>query len=433
MLQTMLELVGSVAGVEGVLGLLLRLALQGTAVVALAWLLASLAGRRAAAVRHLLWTLSMGVLLVLPLAAALPGVELPLLPPDAPSEALAATSVGRTDATTADPREATLPPPPPSQTVERTGNEEVLAARPSWKPYETLAGPLYVVGLLMALLPLGVGLLRVRRLARSASELAGGRWWAGLLASLTRRLGIARPVSLRRHDTLTVPVTWGWRRPVVLMPPEADGWPEAERRNALLHELAHVSRGDWLLQLAARLACAVHWFNPLVWAAARQLATEAERACDDRVLLGGTQGHDYADQLVLLARRARHGWAPGYAAIAMARPSDLARRVAALLDESTLRGVLRRRSVLVSTAAARAEIVLDNAERRYRVLAQQIATEVRTAARNLESAWQQVQAARAATSLAEESLEAEQTRFEEGMSTSHPATIPQVLAILSGC
>lgn len=67
---------------------------------------------------------------------------------------------------------------------------------------------------------------------------------------------------------------------------------------------------------------------------------------------------------------------------------------------------------------ARAEIALDNAERRYRVLAQQIATEVRTAARNLESAWQQVKAARAATRLAEESLEAEQTRFEEGMSTS---------------
>ncbi|MGH9379574.1 MAG: ankyrin repeat domain-containing protein [Thermoanaerobaculia bacterium] len=353
MLQTMTELVRSIAAVEGAFGILLRLAVQGTAVVALAWVVSSLVRRRAAAVRHLVWTLSTVVLLVLPLAAKLPGVELPLLPPEAQSQTPSAASAASPDAVPVASTEERSLRSLSSQTADRKGGDEgVVVHRPLWDRYETVAGLLYISGMLFSLLPLAVGLLRVRRLARSATELAQEPMWAGLLASLTRRLGITRTVSLRRHGRLTVPVTWGWRRPVVLMPVEADEWPEAERCNALLHELAHVARGDWLLQLAARLACAVHWFNPLVWAAARRLAAEAERACDDRVLLGGTRGHDYADQLVVLARRARHGWAPGYAAIAMARPRDLARRVAALLDEATLRGVLRRRSVILSATAA---------------------------------------------------------------------------------
>ena len=90
-----------------------------------------------------------------------------------------------------------------------------------------------------------------------------------------------------------MPMTWGCLPAVgplpgagarVLLPAEAEEWPEDRRRAVLLHELAHVKRRDCLSQLIAQLACAVHWFNPLIWLAGHRMLVERERACDDLAL-----------------------------------------------------------------------------------------------------------------------------------------------------
>src|SRR5207253_7453555 len=91
----------------------------------------------------------------------------------------------------------------------------------------------------------------------------------------------------------------------VIMPAEADTWPDDRLRIVLLHELAHVKRRDCLTHLLAQLACACYWFNPLVWIAVRRIRTERERACDDLVLACGTEGPDYADELLEIARLMR--------------------------------------------------------------------------------------------------------------------------------
>jgi len=106
----------------------------------------------------------------------------------------------------------------------------------------------------------------------------------------------------------------------------------------LSHELAHISRGDWVVQLGAELLRAVYWFNPLLWLACRRLRLESEHACDDEVMRRGVPGTDYATHLIDLARALnmqRHMWFP---APAMARPSSLERRVRAMLNVDCNRG-----------------------------------------------------------------------------------------------
>jgi hypothetical protein len=87
------------------------------------------------------------------------------------------------------------------------------------------------------------------------------------------------------------------------------------------------------------MACAVHWFNPLAWMAARRLRAERERACDDHVLGTGASACDYAEHLVAVARRLRPA-GRGTLGVAMAGRSAFAERVAALLDGRRARGVL---------------------------------------------------------------------------------------------
>ena len=139
--------------------------------------------------------------------------------------------------------------------------------------------------------------------------------------------------------------------PCILLPGEAQQWNDSDLRRALVHELEHVRRRDWVIQVAARAACALYWFHPLAWVTLRRLCLEAERACDDAVLETGERT-DYAEQLVQLARRMSAGAAQP--AVGMANRSDLSARVTALLNESQRRGRagLVRTAGILSAAAA---------------------------------------------------------------------------------
>jgi len=106
----------------------------------------------------------------------------------------------------------------------------------------------------------------------------------------------------------------------------------------LRHELAHVRRYDCLTQLVGQLACALHWFNPLAWLAARELRVERERACDDEVLRAGGKASDYAEYLLRVARSTRIMGAAALGGLAMARPSQMAGRLLAVLDDRRRRG-----------------------------------------------------------------------------------------------
>ncbi|MGH9833459.1 MAG: M56 family metallopeptidase [Blastocatellia bacterium] len=152
---------------------------------------------------------------------------------------------------------------------------------------------------------------------------------------LASECGIRRNVEVLLHDGISGPQTCGAWRPAILLPYEACEWNEADLRRALVHELEHVRRGDWAMQLAARATCIFYWCHPLVWVALRWLNLEAERAADDAVVRSA-EHTEYAEQLVLLAGRLSK--AQTQAALGMANRSDLSARVSALLDDSQRRG-----------------------------------------------------------------------------------------------
>ena len=83
---------------------------------------------------------------------------------------------------------------------------------------------------------------------------------------------------------------------------DADDWPYEQRRAFLLHELAHARRRDVATRTLAEIARAFYWPHPLAWWLVRRQSAEAERACDDRVLVGGIGADDYATYLLDAAR-----------------------------------------------------------------------------------------------------------------------------------
>ncbi len=168
--------------------------------------------------------------------------------------------------------------------------------------------------------------------------------WTDAADQLREHLNVHTPVRLLQSDQPAVLVTWGVFRPKVLLPIDAPSWDADRIRVVLAHELAHVQRRDWAVQIGSELLRIACWFNPLVWLATSRLRLESERACDDAVVNLGVSGREYALHLLELARqfgRARDI----YPAVAIVpRPSSLERRVTAMLNPR-----LSRRPLSVTT------------------------------------------------------------------------------------
>ncbi|HEX3868092.1 MAG TPA: M56 family metallopeptidase, partial [Gemmatimonadaceae bacterium] len=143
-------------------------------------------------------------------------------------------------------------------------------------------------------------------------------------------LGLGRRGRIFIDDEAAVPMTWGVLRPVVVLPPIARTWDDAQRRIVVLHELAHVRAGDWAFNLAARVVCALYWFHPGAWWIAHGLRADCELACDDRVIAAGVRRSDYAELLVAAANALLNP-VPA-TGIALSQRGGLRARLAAVLD-----------------------------------------------------------------------------------------------------
>jgi bla regulator protein blaR1 len=332
-------------------------AARATVVLLVAAAASVLLRRASAATRHASFTSAVLVLLALPwLSLVLPTLDLPVLPaPPAPMPAPAA-------APDFDVEPGVLDEP---STIDTADAIVPATSAPVTAPARRVSVSMilllvWAVGALAGVLQLAVSAFFVRRIARRAAPIEDAEWHTAL-SNAFAQLGLRRPVRLVTSPSVVVPVVWGYRHGVVMLPPEADTWPADRKRAFLLHELAHVARHDCLTQAFAYLARAVYWPHPLVWWVVRRLRAEAERACDDRVVTAGNPGAEYAHHLLEAARALKRAPRP-LAVLAIAERSSLEDRLLALLDPGLRRGALTPRAlafgVVMSVALAGTVAVL---------------------------------------------------------------------------
>jgi len=298
------------------------LLLKVTAILLLAIAARLVLRRQRAAVRHVVMAAAFAALLVVPAISLIVPAVVVALPVASSPRAIPAAA----DLAAGLHHETNAQPEP----LERPAMARVSSA--VWPSWAALAAGTWALGALLFLAPVIAGLWQIRALRRT-----GLPWRRGQRISerLAGEASIACTVGVLLHESVPGPMTCGVLRPIILLPADARQWPDADLQRAIVHELEHVRRGDWISHCLARVACGVYWLHPLVWIARRTLSLEAERACDDAVV-GRAEATAYADQLIVLAERLSSSAHPP--ALAMASRHDLAARVNAVLDSTQPRG-----------------------------------------------------------------------------------------------
>jgi beta-lactamase regulating signal transducer with metallopeptidase domain len=278
---------------------------------------------RSAALRHLAWACALALTLLLPLVTlAWTDPPVPLrLPITVAARAQTAAGDATTDAE-------------PGLRSGRPGDLWRAAIEPArWSATRWIVA-IWIAGSVFAALRVAVVRLRLSRWRRSLTVVDDPRTLA-LLFDVSLAAGARRSIPLFASERTTAPVALGVLRPAIVLPASWEEWKEPVLRVALMHEVFHVHRRDAATQLLAELVRVAHWFDPLAWIAARALARERERACDEAVLRLGVDATEYASAILAAARAAGSASPRGALALAQRRGSvrDLEARLRSVLDE----------------------------------------------------------------------------------------------------
>jgi TonB family protein len=223
-----------------------------------------------------------------------------------------------------------------SGTVEVT--TVVTAIQPVHRPAPSPALPrselvllVVMAGMAIRLGWLAAGFWKLRRYRRHAEPLAPAPAW-----------GVEAPLLV--SEDVAGPVTFGWRKPVVLLPATFPALEPQVQEAILCHEIMHVRRGDWLFTVAEELVRAVFWFHPAIWWLLGEIGLAREQEVDRLAIEITHEREEYMDALLAIAgARAQLDLAP---APLFLRKRHLRQRVILILKEARM-----SKTHLISTLA----------------------------------------------------------------------------------
>ena len=341
--------------------------------------------RASAGARHLVWLVTLSTLLIMPALAAWGPLPVRILPAANPGPAVPPSAAIARDVGAASPIE------PSAAAGITSGGERLVPAGAASRSVRStraemsglsIAVSVWALVLLAIAGSLAWSALAVRRIVRRAHALDTPEWLAPLW-EVSDRFGLADAPRLLVSDEAKMPFACGVLTPTIVLPADCAGWSLDRRRAVLLHELAHVRRRDLLGHTLGRLVCAVYWFHPLVWTAAKHLRSESERACDDLALSCGARATDYAEHLLEIVTSVRRDATPSVA-LAMARRKEFEGRMLAILDPHLRRSApSRRQSASLIAALALIALTVGAAA----PVPRRSATAVAVPSRDATSAW----------------------------------------------
>jgi uncharacterized protein (TIGR03435 family) len=224
-----------------------------------------------------------------------------------------------------------------------------------WKQFLSRIVQLWIAGVLVLLTRLAGGCVITSRVRFRLTRSAPGEWLE-TVEDLKNRLGVTRPVRLVLSSFTAAPAVIGWLRPIILLPVEAiTGLPSDQLRALLAHELAHIRRHDYLVNLLQSIVEALLFYHPAVWWVSGHLRAERELCCDDAAVSLSGDPLTYARALTQL-----ESWrVVRIAGVMAATGSSLPNRIARLLrlprpESRSLSGVGLLLSVVAIAIAATA-------------------------------------------------------------------------------
>jgi beta-lactamase regulating signal transducer with metallopeptidase domain/HEAT repeat protein len=310
--------------------------------------------RASAGARHLVWLVTLGTLLVVPAIARWAPLRLEVLPSvEAPAAAAITPDINSAPVAPSPAPEAAAAP---VASYSSAGSESILDSIAGLRGF-SLVLVIWMTVVAMLLAWLAWSALAVRRIVSNSHPLDTQDWLVPLW-EIADRLELEEPPRLLASSDARMPFACGFLKPTIVLPTSSEAWSLDRRRAVLLHELAHVKRRDLVGHTLGRLTCAVYWFHPLVWTAAKQLRSESERACDDLALSCGAKASDYAEHLLDIVTSVKGDATPAVA-MAMARRKEFEGRMLAILDPDLRHSTPNRRqsAALIATLAGIAMVV----------------------------------------------------------------------------
>jgi uncharacterized protein (TIGR03435 family) len=240
--------------------------------------------------------------------------------------------------------------PPRVHATAQTSREALIAALPTNGPGAGISGwavCIWIAGVLLLSLRAIGGWIRAQRLKRRVLPASGEL--EAMMTRLKQRLSISAPVRLCTSATVQVPTVIGWLRPYILLPVTTiTGLSESQLRAILAHELAHIRRHDYLVNLLQTAVETVLFYHPAVWWVGKQMRIEREHCCDDIAVAVCGNAIEYAEALAELEQI--RGSIPETALAATG--GDLLSRIRRLLGQPTSEDSASRSLGTIAAAAA---------------------------------------------------------------------------------